>query len=242
MEEGVKNSEDVVSSKEIQLVVFKLGTEEYGVDVHEVKSIIKKSEITRIPNAPEFVEGIMNLRGKIVVIINLLKRFGTFNEAEHKGTHIIISEVEGNSFGIVVDDVQEVIKITNKEMRKAPGIISAKIHVEYLNGIGILDEGKRLLILLNLQKILSEKEMLEMAEVTQEIKAKARFKGKNLDRDTYEIRIEKYHNKLNEIEHTLPVLKKEFNALGKKKTKKHQTKKKVKKKAKKKKHSFKKRK
>jgi len=132
------------------------------------------SEITRVPHSPTFVEGIINLRGKIVVIINLLKRFGTFKQDEHKGSHVIISNVEGNSFGIMVDGVEEVRTISKKDTRKAPGIISQKIHAEYLKGIGILDDGKRLLILIDLEKILGEKEMLEMAKLTEGMEEKAK--------------------------------------------------------------------
>ena len=155
---------------ELQLVVFKLGKEEYGVEIHEVREIIKKDKVTSVPNAPAFVEGIINLRGKIVVVINLLQRFGTFNEDEHKGTHIIISEVEDNSFGILVDEVSEVLRISQNGIKKAPGIIASKIHADYLRGVGIV--GERLLIMLDLMKVVSEKELVEMAELTKSMKTK----------------------------------------------------------------------
>ena len=159
--------------EEIQLVVFKLGNEEYAVEIHEVREIIKKGDVTHIPNAPAFVEGIINLRGKIVVVINLLKRFGTFDEEQHKGTHIVISEVEENSFGILVDEVSEVLRISKEDIKKAPGIIASKIHADYLRGVGIVGEkGDRLLILLDLMKVLSEKDMAEMAELTKGMKPK----------------------------------------------------------------------
>lgn len=157
--------------EEVQLVIFKLENEEYGVEIHEVREIIKRGQITHIPNAPAFVEGIINLRGKIVVVINLLKRFGTFEEAAHKGTHLIISEVNGNNFGILVDEVSEVLRIPKEDIKKAPSIIASKIHSDYLRGVGII--GERLLILLDLPKVLSEKEMVEMGELTKEMKAKA---------------------------------------------------------------------
>jgi len=156
--------------EEIQLVVFKLGNEEYGVEIHEVREIIKKGKVTEVPNAPVFIDGIINLRGKIVVVINLLKRFGTFKEDEHKGTHVIISEVGENSFGILVDEVSEVLRIAKEDIKKAPGIIASKIHADYLRGVGIV--GERLLILLDLMKVLSEKELIEMAELTKNVKVK----------------------------------------------------------------------
>lgn len=156
--------------EEIQLVVFKLGEEEYGVEIHDVREIIKTGEITPVPNAPVFVEGIINLRGKIVVVIDLLKRFGAFDETKHKGTHIIISEVEDSSFGILVDDVSEVLRIAKEDIKKAPGIIASKIHADYLRGVGVV--GERLLILLDLMKVLSEKELVEMADLTKGMKIK----------------------------------------------------------------------
>ena len=173
-EQKLEDSEE--KKEELQLVVFKLGNEEYGVEIHESREIIKKEKVTRIPNAPEFVEGIINLRGKIVVVINLLKRFGTFDEEQHKGTHIIISEVEGNSFGILVDAVSEVLRVQASDIKKAPGIIASKIHADYLKGVGIV--GERLLILLDLMKVLSEKEMVEMADLTKGMQEKARAEQK----------------------------------------------------------------
>ena len=124
------------------------------MDIHEVERIIKMDDITRVPHSPVFVEGIINLRGRIVVVLNLLKRFGSFNEEEHQGSHIIISQMNGNSFGIMVDGVSEVLKINKADTRKDPGIIAGKIHAEYLKGIGSLDEGKRLLILIDLEVII----------------------------------------------------------------------------------------
>ena len=172
MPEQIEHPEE--KKEDIQLVVFKLGNEEYGVEIHEAKEIIKKEKITRIPNTPEFVEGIINLRGKIVVVINLLKRFGSFDEEQHKGTHVIISEVEGNSFGILVDSVTEVLRTQTSNIKKAPGIIAQKIHADYLKGVGIVGEkGDRLLILLDLAKVLSEKDLVEMASLTKGMQEKA---------------------------------------------------------------------
>jgi len=174
--------EEPIVGGEVQLVIFRLGNEEYGVDIHEVREIIKIPDITHMPNAPVFIAGIINLRGKIVVVINLLKRFGSFEEEEQEGTHIIIAEVNGSSFGVLVDDVSEVLTISKENIRKSPSILSTKIHTDYLKGIGIIEEGKRLLIMLDLPKILSEKEMAEMAELTKGMKVnKAKPKKKKVD-------------------------------------------------------------
>ena len=181
-------AEDEKLEEEVQLVIFKLGNEEYGVDIHDVREIIKIPEITQMPNAPIFIDGIINLRGKIVVVINLLKRFGDLEEQESKGTHIIIAEVNGSSFGILVSAVSEVLTLSREEIRKSPGILSTKIHTDYISGIGIVDEGKRLLILLDLPKILSEKEMAGMADLTKSIKVdKPKAKKKKVELSDAEI-------------------------------------------------------
>jgi len=195
MVQETENPETVSKAEEVQLVVFKLGKEEYAIEINDVREIIKMAKITSVPNAPSFVDGIINLRGKIAVVINLLKRFGTFDENNHKGTHIIISEVNQNSFGIVVDDVSEVLKMSKQDIKKAPGVIAAKIHADYIEGIGLLDKGERLLILLNINKILSEKELVEMAELTKDMQQKEQPKQ---EKPKPEMSEEQIQNKIKE--------------------------------------------
>jgi purine-binding chemotaxis protein CheW len=151
---------------EIQLIVFRLGKEEYAVEIHDVSEIRTLTAITTVPHAPHFIEGIMNLRGRIVVVLNLLKRFGIKGD---QGTHILISEVENNTFGVVVDSITEVLKVSEENMKAAPGIISTKVNLDYIKGVVIL--GERLLILLDLLKILSEKELADVAAVADQIGA-----------------------------------------------------------------------
>ena len=147
----------------LQLVVFQLGGEEFGVEIMQVQEIIRMPEITRIPQSPEYVEGVINLRGKIIVVINLDTKFGLHSKELDEDSRIIIVEVGDNVVGMVVDSVSEVMRLASSSVEPAPEIISTKIKADYLKGVGKLDE--RLLILLDLERVLSEGEMSQVAAV-----------------------------------------------------------------------------
>jgi len=139
---------------ESQLVIFKLANEEYGVDILQTKEIIKTIDITKVPNSPEFIDGIINLRGNIIAIMDLRKKF---NLPAEEAKHILISEINNSLFGLKIDEVIEIIRVDGENIKKAPSIISEKIHADYLKGVVILDE--RLIILLDLSKMLSNEEL-----------------------------------------------------------------------------------
>jgi len=147
----------------LQLVIFQLAGEEFGVEIMQVQEIIRMPDITRIPQSPEYVGGVINLRGKIIVVINLDTRFGLEAKELDEDSRIIIVEVGENVVGMVVDSVSEVLQIPAANVDPAPEIISAKIQADYLRGVGKLDD--RLLILLNLEKVLSAEEMAQVAVV-----------------------------------------------------------------------------
>ena len=147
----------------LQLVIFQLGGEEFGVEIMQVQEIIRMPEITRIPQSPEYVEGVINLRGKIIVVINLDTRFGLNSKELDDDSRIIIVEVGDNVVGMVVDSVSEVLRLSTSNVEQAPEIISTKIRADYLKGVGKLDD--RLLILLDLERVLSDEEMSQVAAV-----------------------------------------------------------------------------
>ena len=158
-----------------QLVVFELDKEEYAVNISEIREVMKMMDITPIPNSPEFIEGIINIRGKIAVVIDLEKRFNLVREHKSAGKHIVVSEMGESAFGMVVDEVTEVLRIPTENIEAAPAIISEKIQASYVKGVAILD--KRLLILLDLKKVLEEKELAELGKIVNKqariIRAKA---------------------------------------------------------------------
>ncbi|KNZ69814.1 CheW protein [Thermincola ferriacetica] len=150
---------------EIQLVVFKLGNEEYGVPITQVKEINRLTNTTKVPKSPEFVEGIINLRGQIIPIIDLKKRFD-LELTEYTGeARIIVIQVAHHTFGVKVDAVSEVLRISTDTIENAPDIVSG-IDARYITGVAKV--GERLLILLDLDKLLTDEEKVELSEIHNE--------------------------------------------------------------------------
>ncbi len=146
----------------LQLVTFKLGNEEFGVDILKVQEINKMMSITKIPNAPTFIEGVINLRGKIIPIVDLRKRLGFRDQEYDKSTRIIVVELDGLVLGFIVDSVSEVLRIPENTIEPPPSMV-AGIESEYIEGVGKLDD--RLLILLELKKIFSSPERKDMESI-----------------------------------------------------------------------------
>lgn len=139
----------------LQLVSFRLGGEEFGVDIMQVQEIIRMQNITAVPNAPDFVEGVINLRGRVIPIIDLRKRFGLEGKEHDKATRIVVVKVDEITVGLVVDEVSEVLRIPASTVEPPPPIV-AGVESDYIKGVGKLDD--RLLILLDLSKTLSKEE------------------------------------------------------------------------------------
>ncbi len=148
-----------LESNLIQLVTFSLGDEEFGLDILSVQEIIRIMGITKVPRAPEFVEGVINLRGKVIPIIDLRKRFNMPAHKHDKNTRIIVIEVTTMIIGFIVDSVSEVLRLPADTVEHPPAVVSGS-DSEYISGVGKLEE--RLLILLDLDKLLTytEKESL----------------------------------------------------------------------------------
>jgi purine-binding chemotaxis protein CheW len=136
----------------LQLVSFSIGDEEFGVDILQVQEINRMLEVTRVPSSPEYVDGVINLRGKVIPIIALRRRFGMDRKEHDKNTRIMVVELKGNVVGFVVDAVQEVLRIP-RSVTEPPPSIAGGIHEEYITAVGKLED--RLLLLLDLEKILA---------------------------------------------------------------------------------------
>jgi purine-binding chemotaxis protein CheW len=142
-----------MSEQSLQLVTFHLGNEEFGIDIKKVQEINRMIEITRIPNAPVFVEGVVNLRGKIIPIVSLRKKLG-FEQTEcDKSTRIMVVEVEGKILGFIVDSVSEVLRIDDPKMEEAPSI-TGQTSAAYIEGVINLTD--RILILLDLKALFGD--------------------------------------------------------------------------------------
>jgi purine-binding chemotaxis protein CheW len=153
---------------EVQLVLFELEDETYAIEIHQVREIIKLIDITPVPRTPTFIRGIINLRGKIVIVTDIKERFNL--KKNRQGTHIVIVDVDGNTFGIIVDDVSRVLRIMRDDIKETPSIITEKIHAKYAKGVVILDD--KLVILLDPSALYSEDEFAELGETRKEVKDK----------------------------------------------------------------------
>ena len=144
------------------LVTFKIDNEEFGIDILSVETIIRMTEITKVPKAPEYVEGVINLRGSIIPIIDFRKRFNLKPREDGKNTRIIVANIDNRQMGFIVDSVSEVLRLPVSLIEPPPAIV-AGIEAEYIEGVGKLDD--RLLILINIEKLFSISEKKELNEI-----------------------------------------------------------------------------
>jgi purine-binding chemotaxis protein CheW len=151
------------SSEIIQLVSFELAQEEYGIEVLKVREIIRTVSITHMPNSPAHIEGIINLRGKIIPIVSLRRKFGLEESDSDTRTRIVVMDVNGALMGFIVDSVSEVIRISSSEIQPPPPMVSGGIDREYLTGV--INQADRLLILLDLEKLFAQDDNMLMLAV-----------------------------------------------------------------------------
>lgn len=140
----------------IQLVSFNLGAEEYAVEVLKVREIIRMTPITHVPNTPSSVEGIINLRGKVIPIISLRNRFGMCGTEEDQHTRIMVMDIDGKLMGFIVDGVSEVIRISSGEIQPPPSIAAGGIDQDFI--CGVIKHGEQLLLMLQLDRMFSSEE------------------------------------------------------------------------------------
>lgn len=153
---------ETLQQDEQQLVVFDLSSEAYGVDIGAVREIIRLQDITKVPRTPEFVEGVINLRGKVIPVVDLRKRFGLPAEEESKENRIVVVDIGAQDIGVVVDAVTEVLRIATESVEPPASVITTA-DSEYLLGIAKLDS--RLIILLDLERVLTETEHSSLLEM-----------------------------------------------------------------------------
>ncbi len=146
----------------IQLISFIVGDEEYGLEILRVKEVIRIREITRLPRAPSFVKGIINLRGDVIPIIDLRDKFGLERQDYTAMTRVIVVDVDSRLVGMVVDAASQVVRIPADQVEPPPPV-AGESSVEFIRGVGRLDE--RLIILLNIDRILSTTEKVELTRL-----------------------------------------------------------------------------
>ncbi len=149
----------------LQLVSFVIENEEFGIDILTVQEIIRHVDITRVPNAPSFVEGVINLRGHIVPVVDLRKRFGLPSRTPDKDTRIVVVELDNRVVGFVLDAVKEVTRVDRSVIEPAPDL-TLGIDTHYIKGVAKLED--RLLILLDLSEVLSVEEQQSLTPIQEE--------------------------------------------------------------------------
>lgn len=148
--------------QELRLTIFNIGEEEYGLDIMRVVQILRIQKVTRLPKSPYFIEGVINLRGKVIPIIDLRKRFGL--KASHgKNERILLTSMGDEVVGLIVDGVKEVLSLSRGDIEPPPSMVKG-IRTEYLHGVG--KAGERLIIILNIDRILSTEERITLKDLS----------------------------------------------------------------------------
>jgi purine-binding chemotaxis protein CheW len=148
--------------REMQVVAFKVGREDFGVDVKKVEGVISMVDITRMPRAPQFVEGIINLRGQIVAVIDLANRLGIEAAERGSATRIVVVEAQDVKVGLVVES-PEVINISEDDIEASPTVATSEVNASFIRGVVKL--GDKLLILLDVDRVLSDEERTDIGEM-----------------------------------------------------------------------------
>jgi purine-binding chemotaxis protein CheW len=150
--------------KEIQVVGFRIGRETFGLPISIVREIVRVPEITSVPNAPDYIEGVINLRGRIIPVIDLRKRFNEKFTEPGKKNRVVVVEMEGRRIGLMVNSASEVLRIPPSEI-EAPHSVFQEGELDYITGVGKLKG--RLVILLDLNKILQRGELRRLEEFSE---------------------------------------------------------------------------
>ena len=137
---------------EEQFVSFLVEDEEFAVDIQQVQEIIRMTDITRVPQTPDYVEGMINLRGSVLPVLDMRKRFGMEAKEATEATSILVVDVNGDKTGVIVDDVREVLRLSRDAIEPPPPVI-AGVDAAFIRGVGKRGAGKRMLILLDLQRV-----------------------------------------------------------------------------------------
>lgn len=162
------SSHEVADAELLQLVSFVVAEEEFAVPILSVQEINRMLQITRVPQSPDFVEGVINLRGRIIPVVDLRKRFGMPSLEQTDDARIIVVEVNDRVIGFEVDSVNEVLRIKSSIVEPPPPM-ACGLDANYVQGVGKLDD--RLLILLDLDRLFSDEELQQVEAATQRLAA-----------------------------------------------------------------------
>lgn len=149
-----------------QVVIFKIGNEEYGIDIMKVVEIVLHQEIRQVPDTPHYIEGIINLRGEIHPIYNIRTRFKMPDKVADEHTKIIVIRTVERNIGFIVDNVSEILSIADDDVQSAPSIVNTTSEGRYIQGVA--KQGNRMIVLLDVDKLVSENDYQVMDEMVEE--------------------------------------------------------------------------
>lgn len=159
----VNVSEEAVVSNDLQLVTFCLKKEEFAIDIQQVREVLKLTQITPLPHSSEFIEGVINLRGEVIPVIDLRRRFGQDSGERNSKNRIIIVEVRDSMVGLVVDSVTEVLHLERDTIEAPPSSVS-QAKTDFIQGVGKLED--RLIIVLKVDNIIASDDKIDLEELT----------------------------------------------------------------------------
>ncbi|MCF8019593.1 MAG: chemotaxis protein CheW [Vallitaleaceae bacterium] len=150
----------------LQQVVFRLDKEEYGLNIMKVNGIEKYQEVVKVPNAPEYIEGMINLRGEVLPIFSLRKKFNLTDKPHDDDTKIIVVNTNGIKVGFVVDSVEEILQIEEEVIEVAPAIV-AGINRKYIKSVAKVEQ--RMIVLIDIDLVVTDEEKISLGEVIAEV-------------------------------------------------------------------------
>lgn len=159
------SSPKIEENAELQLVTFNLGNEEYGIPIVQIQEINRLGRITRVPNTPEFVEGVTNLRGEVIPVIDLRKRFGIEARERDDRTRLVIVQISGKKTAFIVDWVNEVARLSKSDIEPPPPMLKTEVDLRFISGIAKVGE-ERMILILDVEEILSPEEKAELERMT----------------------------------------------------------------------------
>lgn len=181
-QEEEEEEEQKAEIQERQVVVFSVSGEEFAIDIKNVQEIFRTDEITMVPKAPVFIKGVTNLRGSIIPVVDVKERFGVASDSGKESTgpsstketrlreeeteeKILVTLIKDTTVGLLVDTVHEVLRLSEDKIEPAPSLVLSNLDTSYLEGIAKLDDGHRIVLLLNIAEIMSNKEFLKLGEI-----------------------------------------------------------------------------
>lgn len=163
--EGAARMSETKEVDERQLVSFKVANEEFAMDIMRVQEIVRLEKVTKVPHAASFVEGLVNLRGNVLPVIDLRRRFDMEARAYDDSTRVVVVDIAGRKTGIIVDAVSEVMRLSRSDIEPAPSLAKVGQQQDFIEGVGKTESGKRMLLLLSADKLLTDEEMNSLSEM-----------------------------------------------------------------------------